>query len=139
MRTGIGLDIHAFAEWRKLFLGGVQIEHEKGLMGHSDADVVLHAIADALLGGAALGDIGRHFPDTDPQYKDISSLTLLERTARLIADEGWQVGNVDVVIACEKPKIASHIGNMRRAIAGCLGVDEGRISVRLPPPKALGI
>ena len=115
IRTGIGLDVHALVEGRRLILGGVEIEYEKGLAGHSDADVMLHAIADACLGAAGLGDIGRHFPDTDPQYKGISSLKLLGHVAEMLAREGWRVVNVDAVLACQRPKIAPHVPEMDAA------------------------
>jgi len=138
MRTGIGIDVHAFAEGRKLVLGGVEIEHEKGLAGHSDADVLLHAVADACLGAACLGDIGRHFPDTDPQYKGISSLRLLSKVAELLAHAGWSVGNVDSVIICERPKVAAHAAEMAANIAGCLGIDPSCVSVKGTTTERLG-
>ena len=137
-RTGIGFDVHAFAENRKLVLGGVEIEHEKGLLGHSDADVMLHAIADACLGAAALGDIGKHFPDTDPQYKGISSLKLLSHVTDLISKEGWKVVNIDAVLACEKPKISSHVPEMVRKISESLRTDPSRVSVKGTTTERLG-
>ncbi len=138
MRTGMGMDVHAFAESRKMVLGGVEIDHPTGLAGHSDADVVLHAIADACLGAAALGDIGRHFPDTDPQYKGISSLKLLGHVAELIAAEGWRLVNVDATVVCERPKIAPHAAEMAQQIADCFGVEAGRISVKGTTTEKLG-
>ena len=137
-RTGIGIDVHALVEGRKLILGGVEIEFEKGLLGHSDADVLLHAISDALLGAAALGDIGKHFPDTDPQYKDISSLKLLAHVGDLISQQGWKVVNIDAVVACERPKIAPHTSEMARRIAEALGTDPARISVKGTTTEKLG-
>jgi len=137
-RIGLGLDVHAFAPDRRLILGGVEIEYEKGLAGHSDADVVLHAIADALLGAAALGDIGGHFPDTDPKYKGISSLKLLARVGELLASEGFSIANIDTVIICERPKIAPHAPEMRRRIADCLGIDLNQISIKATTTERLG-
>ena len=137
-RTGCGFDAHRFCDNRKLILGGVPIEHPRGLEGHSDADVVLHAIADALLGAAALGDIGGHFPDTDPAYKDISSLTLLAQVRDLIAAEGWSIVNVDAVVICEQPRIAPHAPEMRRRIAECLSIDPTRISIKATTTERLG-
>ena len=137
-RTGIGLDVHALLEGRKLLLGGVEIDSEMGLAGHSDADVMLHAIADACLGAAALGDIGRHFPDTDPAYKGISSLKILTRVAEMLSREGWQVVNVDAVLACEQPKIAPFVSRMIHRISECLDTDPGRISVKGTTTEGLG-
>lgn len=137
-RTGIGFDVHALVEGRKLILGGVEIPFEKGLAGHSDADVLVHAIMDALLGAAALGDIGRHFPDTDPTYKGISSMKLLSHVGKLLSSEGWRVSNVDAVLICERPKIASRVPDMVRGIADCLGVEPGRISVKGTTTEHLG-
>ena len=138
VRAGIGYDVHALVEGRRLVLGGVEIEFEKGLGGHSDADVVLHAIMDALLGAASLGDIGRHFPDSDPQYKGISSLRLLERVNGLLSDAAWQVMNVDAVVVCERPKIAPLASEMSRRIADCLGIDPSRVSVKGTTTEGLG-
>ncbi len=138
IRTGLGFDVHAFAKDRKLVMGGVEIEHEMGLAGHSDADVVLHAIADALLGAAALGDIGQHFPDTDPKYKGASSLELLEFVCDLIAAEGYCIANIDAVIICERPKIAPHALEMRRRTAACMGLDISRVSIKATTTERLG-
>lgn len=138
IRVGLGFDVHALVEGRKLVLGGVEIAHEKGLLGHSDADVVLHAIADACLGAAALGDIGKLFPDTDPAYKGISSLKLLAHVHDLLAREGWSIGNVDAVVICEQPKIAPHSSEMRRRIAECLDTTPDRISVKGTTTERLG-
>lgn len=138
IRTGMGYDVHRLVEGRKLFLGGVEIEFEKGLLGHSDADVMLHAIADALLGAASLGDIGKHFPDTDPAYKGISSLKLLGHVADLLANEGWKVVNVDATVICERPKVASYIPEMIRRISECLRTDPDRISIKGTTTEGLG-
>lgn len=137
-RTGFGFDVHALVEGRKLFLGGVEIEFEKGLAGHSDADVVLHAIADACLGASSLGDIGRHFPDTDPQYAGISSLKLLARVGDIIAREGWRVVNVDAVVVCERPKIAPFVPEMARRIAESIATEPARVSVKGTTTERLG-
>jgi 2-C-methyl-D-erythritol 2,4-cyclodiphosphate synthase/2-C-methyl-D-erythritol 4-phosphate cytidylyltransferase len=137
-RTGLGFDVHALVEGRELWLGGVQIEHDEGLLGHSDADVVLHAIADACLGAAALGDIGKHFPDSDPAYKGISSLRLLANVNDLLAGEGWSIVNVDAVVICEQPKIAPHTPKMRRRIAEALHTTPDRISVKGTTTERLG-
>ncbi|MBO5370542.1 MAG: 2-C-methyl-D-erythritol 2,4-cyclodiphosphate synthase, partial [Clostridia bacterium] len=117
MRIGIGYDVHQLTPDRDLILGGVKIEHTKGLLGHSDADVLLHAICDSLLGAAALGDIGRHFPDNDPAYKGISSLILLEKTAEKVRDSGYDIGNVDATIVAQKPKLMPYIDEMIKNIS----------------------
>ena len=122
-RFGMGYDVHQLVENRKLIIGGVDIPYEKGLLGHSDADVLLHAISDALLGAAALGDIGKHFPDTDPRYKGADSLKLLEEVGNLLAEKGYVVGNVDATILAERPKMAPHIIQMRTNIAHVLHCD----------------
>lgn len=138
MRTGIGFDVHKFADGRDLWLGGVKIDYEKGLMGHSDADVILHAVSDALLGAAGLGDIGRHFPDSDLAYKGISSLALLGRVNNLLAVDGWRVVNVDTVVICERPKIAPYIDQMRELISDVLDTVPDRISVKGTTTERLG-
>jgi len=138
IRTGFGFDVHELVEGRKLWLGGVEIEYEKGLLGHSDADVILHAIADACLGAAALGDIGKHFPDTDPAYKGISSLTLLSRVYELIQADGWSILNVDCAVACEQPKLAPHARAMRRRIAEALSTTHDHVSVKGTTTEGLG-
>lgn len=138
MRVGCGYDVHQLVEGRKLFLGGVEIPHTKGLLGHSDADVLLHALMDALLGAVALGDIGKHFPDTDPQYKGISSVKLLEHVKKLIGDHGFTVGNVDVTVMAQKPKIASYIPQMRACIAETLGIGIERVNVKGTTTEKLG-
>lgn len=138
MRIGIGYDVHKLVEDRKLILGGVEIPFEKGLLGHSDADVLVHAIMDALLGSLALGDIGKHFPDTDPKYKGISSIKLLEAVYDLITDKGYKVVNVDSIIICEQPKMKPHINHMRNNIAKSLHVDADAISVKATTTEKLG-
>ncbi len=137
-RVGTGFDVHKFEENRKLILGGVDIPYEKGLAGHSDADVLVHALMDALLGAAALGDIGRHFPDTDQQYKGISSLKLLEHVGSLLADEGYAIGNVDVTVIAQAPKIAPHIEAMRDNIAEILKLEKSRINIKGTTTEKLG-
>ncbi len=138
MRIGTGYDVHKLTEDRKLILGGVEIPYEKGLLGHSDADVLIHAIMDALLGAAALGDIGVHFPDTDPAYKDISSILLLERVRDLLADKGYRVGNIDATIIAQRPKMTPYIENMRENIARALRVDVDRVNVKATTEEGLG-
>ena len=134
----MGYDVHQLVEGRKLIIGGVDIPFEKGLLGHSDADVLLHAISDALLGAAALGDIGKHFPDTDARYKGADSLKLLEEVGRLLAEKGYTVGNVDATIVAQKPKMAPHIPVMRENIARVLHVDVDRINVKATTEEHLG-
>lgn len=138
MRVGIGYDVHKLVEGRKLILGGVEIAHEKGLLGHSDADVLLHAIADALLGAASLGDIGRHFPDTDEKYKGISSLILLEHVGSLLAEKNYRINNVDATIVAQRPKLMSHIEKMRQNIAAALKTDLDAINVKATTEERLG-
>ena len=138
MRVGIGYDAHRLVEDRKLVLGGVIIPHELGLLGHSDADVLLHAVADALLGGAGLGDIGRHFPDTDPAYKGISSRSLIRAVAKKLAEKGLSVHNVDAVIVAERPKLATFIPLMRENLAEDLGVSSEMVNVKATTTEGLG-
>ena len=138
MRIGTGSDVHRLAEGLPLWIGGVRIEHTHGLVGHSDADVLLHAICDALLGAAALGDIGKHFPDTDPQYKGISSIKLLAHVGRLLKENGYSVGNIDSTIVAQRPKMAPHIGQMRQNIADALGIEVDRVSVKATTTEHLG-
>jgi 2-C-methyl-D-erythritol 2,4-cyclodiphosphate synthase/2-C-methyl-D-erythritol 4-phosphate cytidylyltransferase len=138
VRIGQGYDVHAFAEGRPLILGGVNIPFEKGLAGHSDADALLHAICDALLGAVAAGDLGAHFPDTDPQYQGISSLKLLEHCSRLVAEKGFAITNVDATLICQRPKLAPFIGPMRKNIARSLKVDLDRVSVKATTEEGLG-
>ena len=137
-RFGMGYDVHRLVEGRKLILGGVEIPHTLGLLGHSDADVLLHAVADALLGAAALGDIGRHFPDTDPAYEGISSLLLLEHVAKLLTATGWRVGNVDATIVAQKPKLAPFIAAMNENLARVLGVSPEQVNVKATTEEKLG-
>jgi 2-C-methyl-D-erythritol 4-phosphate cytidylyltransferase/2-C-methyl-D-erythritol 2,4-cyclodiphosphate synthase len=138
LRTGIGYDAHAFQEGRTLVLGGVKFLGETGLAGHSDADVLCHAICDAVLGAAGAGDIGLHFPDSDPQYSGVSSLSLLARVAEIIASAGWSVQNVDAVVIAETPRIAPRVEEMRRALAGALGVETGKVSLKGTTTEGLG-
>ncbi len=138
MRIGFGYDSHRFAAGRRLVLGGLDIPFEKGLDGWSDADVVLHAVMDALLGAAALGDIGGHFPPDDPAYKDVSSLVLLERTKELLRGNGWQIGNIDATIVAEHPRISPHIRAMRQSIARALSIDVGRVSIKATTNEGMG-
>jgi 2-C-methyl-D-erythritol 2,4-cyclodiphosphate synthase len=129
-RAGTGYDLHRLVAGRPLILGGVTIPSSVGAMGHSDADVVCHAITDAVLGAVGLGDIGRHFQDSDPRWKDASSLDLLARAKALVAEHGYEVGNVDVTVILEKPKIRDHVDHMRQSIAGVLGIDISRVSIK---------
>lgn len=138
MRVGIGYDVHRLTEERELIIGGVKIPYEKGLLGHSDADVLLHAIMDALLGAAALGDIGKHFPDTDVRYKGASSLKLLEHVGRLLEDENYQIVNIDATIIAQRPKMAPHIPQMIRNVAETLRIDEGQINIKATTEEGLG-
>lgn len=138
LRIGHGYDVHAFAEDRKCIIGGVEIPCEKGLLGHSDADVLLHAVSDSLLGAAALGDIGKHFPDTDPKYRGANSLELLSRVVELLARKGYKVVNIDATVIAQVPKLAPHIDKMRENIARVLGVDVGCVSVKATTEEKLG-
>lgn len=134
----MGYDVHKLVEGRKLILGGVEVPHHLGLLGHSDADVVLHAISDALLGAAALGDIGKHFPDTDEKYKGISSILLLEEVRNLIDQAGYQVGNIDVTIAAQKPKLANFIAKMNENIAQAMQCELNKVNVKATTTEGLG-
>ena len=138
MRVGMGYDVHRLTEDRDLILGGVKIDWEKGLLGHSDADVLIHAVMDALLGAAALGDIGKHFPDTDPKYEGISSIKLLEHVAELIAEKGYIVENIDATIIAQKPKMRPHIEQMEKNIAEALKISEDQINVKATTEEGLG-
>lgn len=129
-RIGQGYDLHRLVEGRPLILGGVQIDYEKGLLGHSDADVLLHAITDALLGAAGLGDIGRHFPDTDPAFKGADSRELLSQTMALVVKAGWVIVNIDATIIAQAPKLAPHMDKIRESVAHCLGVDLQRVNIK---------
>lgn len=137
-RTGMGYDVHAFAENRKLILGGVNIPHDRGLLGHSDADVLIHAVMDALLGAAALGDIGKHFPDTDLRYKGISSLLLLGHVSELLSSHGWTIVNIDVTVIAQRPKIAPHIPQMKKIMAEVLKISESQINIKGTTTERLG-
>lgn len=138
MRIGMGYDVHKLVENRDLILGGVKIPYEKGLLGHSDADVLLHAIMDALLGAAALGDIGKHFPDTDPAYKGASSIELLKHVGELLEKELYVIGNIDATIIAQRPKMALHIEKMRENIADALGIEKSQINVKATTEEGLG-
>ena len=138
MRIGHGYDVHKLVEGRDLILGGVKIEHTLGLLGHSDADVLLHAVSDALLGAAGLGDIGKHFPDTDPQYKGADSLKLLEIVAQRVKEAGYRVNNIDVTMIAQRPKLRPHIEQMEKNIAAAVGVDVSRINVKATTEEKLG-
>ena len=138
MRIGHGYDVHKLVEGRDLILGGVKIEFEKGLLGHSDADVLLHAVSDALLGAAGLGDIGKHFPDTDPQYKGADSLELLRVVARRVEEAGYRVSNIDVTMIAQRPKLKDHIPQMVLNIAGAVGIAAGRVNVKATTEEKLG-
>lgn len=138
MRIGHGYDVHRLVEGRKLILGGVEIPFEHGLLGHSDADVLLHAVSDALLGAAALGDIGKHFPDTDPKYKGADSMKLLERVVELLGEKGYLVNNIDCTVIAQKPKLAPFIEQMKSNIAGVCGIDSDRVNVKATTEEKLG-
>jgi 2-C-methyl-D-erythritol 2,4-cyclodiphosphate synthase len=137
-RIGIGYDVHRLVDGGKLIIGGVAIPYEKGLLGYSDADVLLHAICDALLGAAGLGDIGKHFPDTDPRFKGISSLKLLGEVARLLVEKGFRVNNIDATIVAERPKMAPHVLQMTTNIATAVSVDKGAVNVKATTTEGLG-
>ena len=138
MRIGHGYDVHKLVEGRDLIIGGVKIEHTLGLLGHSDADVLLHAVSDALLGAAGLGDIGKHFPDTDPQYKGADSRKLLEIVAQRVKEAGYRVSNIDVTMIAQRPKLRPHIAQMEKNIASAVGVDVSRINVKATTEEKLG-
>jgi 2-C-methyl-D-erythritol 2,4-cyclodiphosphate synthase len=138
IRVGFGFDVHQLVEGRELWLGGVLIPHSVGALGHSDADVVLHAVCDALLGAVALGDIGQHFPNTDPRWKGADSKTLLEAVVRLLSEDGWSVGNVDCTLVMERPKIMPHVPAMRAAMAPLLNVGVDAVSIKATTNETLG-
>ncbi|MGC8491183.1 MAG: 2-C-methyl-D-erythritol 2,4-cyclodiphosphate synthase [Syntrophobacteraceae bacterium] len=138
MRVGFGYDVHKLVAGRPLILGGVEIEYDRGLLGHSDADVLLHAVCDAMIGAAALGDIGLHFPDTDPQFKDVSSLVLLVRTSELLAARGFRVKNIDSTIVAQRPRLLPFIPRMVETIAGHLGLGPGCVNVKAKTTETLG-
>ena len=138
MRVGMGYDVHRLVEGRKLILGGVEIPYEKGLLGHSDADVLIHAIMDALLGAAALGDIGKHFPDTDPQYKGISSVELLKHVAKLLDENNYVIENIDATVIAQRPKLRPYMEEMTKNIAGALVIEENRLNLKATTEEGLG-
>ena len=138
IRTGLGFDVHRLVTDRELWLCGVRLEHELGLLGHSDADVAIHALCDALLGAAALRDIGYHFPDSDPKYKGIDSKLLLKETCSLLRNEGWEIGNVDITISAERPKINPHIAKMKSVLAEVMNLSEEDISIKATTTEKLG-
>src|SRR5262252_6609877 len=138
MKLGIGYDLHSFFEGRSLVLGGVEVPHRRGLSGHSDADVLTHAVIDALLGAAALGTIGEHFPDSDPRFAGVSSLVLLDETMRLLGEAGYRIVNVDSVITAQEPRLQPHLGKMARTLAARLGVASSCVGVKATSPEALG-
>ena len=138
IRIGNGYDVHRLAEGRRLIIGGVDIAFEKGLDGHSDADVLAHAIIDALFGAAGMADIGTHFPDSDPRYKGADSIELLRRTAQLLRDEGWSIGNIDSIIVAQRPKMMPHIPAMKAIIAGAAGITEDRVGIKAKTVEKLG-
>lgn len=138
MRIGIGYDVHKLVEDRKLIIGGIEIPYERGLLGHSDADVLIHAIMDAILGALALRDIGYHFPDNDNKYKDIDSKVLLSKVYEIMKSKNYKIGNIDSVVACQAPKLASHIDDMRKAIAHILKTDIDNVSIKATTTERLG-
>ncbi|MBA7484771.1 2-C-methyl-D-erythritol 2,4-cyclodiphosphate synthase [subsurface metagenome] len=138
-RIGIGYDVHQLREGIPMVLGGVTIPHNKGPLGHSDGDVLIHAICDALLGATALGDIGQHFPDNSEEFRNIDSKILLERTSGLIANEGFSIGNIDSTVCLQQPRISSHIPSMKKTLSGVLKIDEGQISIKATTTEGLGI
>lgn len=138
IRVGFGFDVHQLVEGRDLWLGGIRLEHTKGLLGHSDADVLIHAVCDALLGAANMRDIGYHFPDTGAEFKNIDSKILLRRTVEIIATKGYRVGNIDATICAERPKLKAHIPSMQECLAECMGIDADDISIKATTTEKLG-
>ena len=138
IRVGFGFDVHKFAENRELWLGGIRLEHDRGLLGHSDADVLIHAICDALLGAANMRDIGYHFPDTGKEYENIDSKILLRKTIDLLKTKGYSVGNIDATVCAERPKLNPHIPQMQQVLAECMGVDEDCVSIKATTTEKLG-
>ena len=138
MRVGMGYDVHRLTVGRKLIMGGVEIPYEKGLLGHSDADVLVHAVMDALLGAAALGDIGKHFPDTDPEYEGVSSIRLLEYVGRILEENGYVIENIDATIIAQRPKMRPYIDQMRENMAEALGIETNQVSVKATTEEGLG-
>ena len=138
VRIGHGFDVHAFGEGDHVMLGGVRVPHERGVLAHSDGDVVVHALCDAMLGALALGDIGRHFPPSDPQWKGVESLRFLRHCNALLRERGWRVGNADITVICERPKVGPHVGAIRTMLATALGVHEDTVSAKATTTEALG-
>ena len=138
IRVGFGFDVHQLVEGRDLWLGGIRLEHTKGLLGHSDADVLIHAICDALLGAANMRDIGYHFPDTGAEFKNIDSKILLRRTVEIIATKGYTVGNIDATVCAERPKLKAHIPAMQECLADCMGIDSDAVSIKATTTEKLG-
>jgi 2-C-methyl-D-erythritol 2,4-cyclodiphosphate synthase len=138
VRVGLGYDLHRFQSGRPLVLGGVQVPHPRGLAGHSDADALAHAVVDALLGAAALGNIGQHFPDSDPRFAGVSSLELLSLSAAMIREAGWRVVNVDSVITAQEPRLQPYLADMAASLASCLGLETGQVGVKATSPEGLG-
>ncbi len=138
MKIGIGYDVHQLVEGRKLIIGGIEIPYPKGLLGHSDADVLIHAIMDSILGALSLGDIGKHFPDTDPQYKDISSLILLKRVYDIMRSENYTIGNIDAIVVAQEPKLSPYIDSMKEKIADVLKVSKDKINIKATTTEKLG-
>ena len=138
IRVGFGYDVHALVEGRELWLGGIQLQHEKGLLGHSDADVLIHVVCDAILGAANMRDIGYHFPDTAGEYKNIDSKVLLKKTVTLIRDKGYEIGNIDATICAERPKLKAHIPRMQQIMAQVMGIEEEDISIKATTTEKLG-
>lgn len=138
IRVGYGYDVHALVSGRALWIGGIRLEYEKGLLGHSDADVLIHAICDALLGAAGLRDIGFHFPDTSGEFKDIDSKLLLQRTVTLLSEKGWSVGNIDATVCAERPKLNPYIPAMQACLSGIVGVDSDAVSIKATTSEKLG-
>jgi 2-C-methyl-D-erythritol 2,4-cyclodiphosphate synthase len=138
IRVGFGFDVHQLVEGRDLWLGGIRLEHTKGLLGHSDADVLIHAICDALLGAANMRDIGYHFPDTGAEFKNIDSKILLRRTVEIIATKGYRVGNIDATICAERPKLKAHIPSMQECLAECMGINVDDVSIKATTTEKLG-
>ncbi|MFP4649768.1 MAG: 2-C-methyl-D-erythritol 2,4-cyclodiphosphate synthase [Desulfobacterales bacterium] len=139
MRTGIGYDIHRLVSGRRLVLGGIEIDYEMGLLGHSDADVLIHALCDALLGAAGMGDIGRHFPDTDPSWKGVSGMTLLEKTREIVSEKFFSVANMDATIFAQNPKLSPYVESMEEMISSCLGIEKDRVNIKATTTEGLGV
>lgn len=139
MRAGIGYDIHRLVAGRRLVLGGIEIDYEKGLLGHSDADVLMHALCDALLGAAGMGDIGRHFPDTDPAWKGAAGTTLLEKTREMVSEKFFSVANMDATIFAQSPKLSPYVESMEEMISGCLGIEKDRVNIKATTTEGLGV